>query len=98
MKKIINVFTGEVKAAKENAVLKSAAIGSCVVIAAYDAKEMVGALAHVMLPGASLEKRTSPRTRYAVDAIVEMTGMMTRLGTDRENIEVCMVGGADVLQ
>lgn len=47
MKKIINVFTGEVKAAKENTILKSTAIGSCVVIAAYDAKEMVGALANV---------------------------------------------------
>ena len=98
MKKIINVFTGEVKAAKENTILKSSAIGSCVVIAAYDAKEMVGALAHVMLTGASPEKGIYPKTRYAADAIVEMIGMMTHLGTDRENIEVCLVGGANMLQ
>jgi len=98
MKKIINIFTGEVNAAKENTILKSTAIGSCVVIAAFDAKEMVGALAHVMLPGASPEKRNSSRTKYAADAIVKMTGMMTRLGSDRENIEVCLVGGANMLQ
>ncbi len=98
MKIIIYVLTGEVKAAKENTILKSAAIGSCVVIAAYDAKEMVGSMAHVMLPGASPEKASSPKTRYAANAIVEMTDMMTRLGTDRENIEVCLVGGANVLK
>ncbi|MBC8465610.1 chemotaxis protein CheD [bacterium] len=98
MKKIINVLTGEVIAAKETTILKSAAIGSCVVIAAYDTANKTGALAHVMLPGASPGKDTFPRTRYADEAIVEMIGMMTRLGTDRENIEVCLVGGANVLQ
>ena len=98
MKKSINVSTGEVKAAKANTILNSPAIGSCVVIAAYDAKEMVGALAHVMIPGTSPEKTSSPRTRYAADAIEEMITMMTVLGTDRKNIEVCLVGGANVLK
>ena len=97
-KRIIYVQSGEVKTDTKDEILKSTAIGSCVVIAAYDAKEMVGALAHVMLPGASPEKTTSPETRYAADAIVEMISMMTRLGTDRENIEVCLVGGANMLQ
>ncbi|MBC8438610.1 MAG: chemotaxis protein CheD [Deltaproteobacteria bacterium] len=98
MKKSIHVSTGEVNAARANTILNSPAIGSCVVIVAYDAKKMVGAMAHVMLPGTSPEKRTSQRTRYAEDAIEEMIGMMTRQGTDRENIEVCLVGGANVLQ
>lgn len=98
MKKSINVSTGEVKAAKANTILNSPAIGSCVVIAAYDAKEMVGAMAHVMLPGTSPEKTSSPRNRYAAHAIEEMITMMTGLGTDRKNIEVCLVGGANVLK
>lgn len=98
MKKTIHVSTGEVKAAKKTAILKSAAIGSCVVIAAYDAKKMIGAMAHVMLPGTSPKKTSSPRTRYAVDAIEKMIAMMTPLGTDRKNIEVCLVGGANILQ
>ena len=78
--------------------MKSAAIGSCVVIAAYDAANKVGALAHVMLPGVSPEKKASQRTRYAADAIEEMVNSMVRLGTGKENIEVCLVGGANVLQ
>lgn len=98
MKKSIHASTGEVIAAKANTILKSLAIGSCVVIAAYDVKKMVGALAHVMIPGTSPEKTSSPRTRYAADAIEEMITMMTVLGTDRKNIEVCLVGGANVLK
>ena len=98
MKKISNVLTGEVKTAKDNTIFQSKAIGSCVVIAGYDTKEMVGAMAHVMLPGVSPEKNSGPRTRYAANAIEEMIGMMIRLGTDRENIEVCLVGGANVLK
>ncbi len=98
MKKTINVSTGEVNAAKGNTLLNSPAIGSCVVIAAYDAKEMVGAMAHVMLPGTSPEKTSSLRTRYAADAIEKMIAMMTHLGTDRKNIEVCLIGGANVLK
>jgi chemotaxis protein CheD len=98
MKNHIHVSTGEVNAAKETTILMSAAIGSCVVIAAYDVANKIGALAHIMLPGTSPFKRTSDRTRYAEDAIEEMIGMMTGLGTDRENIEVCLVGGANVLK
>jgi len=98
MKKSIHVSTGEVNAAIEDAILKSAAIGSCVVIAAYDATNKTGAMAHVMLPGVSPEKTNTPRTRYAADAIAEMIAMMTQLGTDPKNIEVCLVGGANVLK
>ncbi|MBC8321878.1 MAG: hypothetical protein H8E34_14300 [Bacteroidetes bacterium] len=45
--------------------MKSTATGSCFVIAAYDAKEMVGTLSHIMLPGVSGEKTSLPKTNYA---------------------------------
>lgn len=96
--KIIDVHTGGVKAAKEGTILKSTAIGSCVVIAAYEASKKAGALAHVMLPGVSPEKKASQGTRYAADAIKEMLTIMTRMGTDKENIEVCLVGAGNVLK
>jgi chemotaxis protein CheD len=93
----INVLTGELKASNENIIFKSSAIGSCVVIAGYDKKLMVGAMAHIMLPGISPEKSKSPRTRYAFNAIEDMIERMISLGADRENIEVCVVGGSNVL-
>lgn len=97
MEQIINILTGEVKASKKNIIFKSSAIGSCIVIAGYDKKLMVGAMAHIMLPGVSPVKSKTPKTRYAVNAIEEMIKRMIRLGTDRENIEVCIVGGSNVL-
>ena len=98
MKKIIDVYTGEVKAGRKNTILKSNAIGSCVVIAAYDSTKKVGALAHVMLPGAAPERETFQRTRYAADAIEEIINRMTHLGANKDDIEVCLVGGGNVLK
>jgi chemotaxis protein CheD len=98
MKEIIHVLSGEVKASKEKIIFKSSAIGSCVVIASYDKKLLVGAMAHVMLPGVSPEKSKTPKTRYAQNAIEEMIERMISLGADIENIEVCVVGGSNVLK
>ena len=98
MMETINVLTGEVKASKENIIFKSSAIGSCIVIAGYDKKLMVSAMAHVMLPGTSPEKSKTPKTRYAFNAIEDMIERMISLGADKENIEVCMVGGSNVLK
>ena len=95
---LIDVYTGEVKAGGENTILKSNAIGSCVVIAAYDASKKVGALAHVMLPGAAPEGKTFQRTRFAADSIEEMINRMTHLGAHKDDIEVCLVGGGNVLE
>ncbi|MEN6619187.1 MAG: chemotaxis protein CheD [Rikenellaceae bacterium] len=94
----INVLTGEVNASNENIIFKSSAIGSCVVIAGYDKKLMVGGMAHVMLPGVSPEKSKTPKTRYAQNAIEEMIERMISSGARNENIEVCVVGGSNVLK
>ncbi len=97
MKKIVDVYTGEVKAGKEDMLLKSNAIGSCIVIAAYDSIQKVGALAHIMLPGvAPLGKHLQP-TRYASNAIEEMIKQMTHLGANIKRTETCLVGGGNVL-
>ena len=55
MKQVLDVKTGEVKAGTGESVLRSIAIGSCVVVAAYDFNRKTGALAHVMLPGTAPE-------------------------------------------
>jgi chemotaxis protein CheD len=97
MREIVDVNTGEVKVGGEKVVLRSIAIGSCIVIAAYDSEKKIGAMAHVMLPG-SAPKKALERTRYAADAIEEMIYQMTGAGADKDNIEVCLVGGGNVLK
>lgn len=98
MKNIIDVQTGEVKAGSGEVIIKSDAIGSCIAIVAYDSRKKAGAIAHVMLPGVSPEKCTPPRTRYAADAIDVMINEVARLGVNSDDIEVCLVGGANVLK
>ncbi len=98
MGKVIDVNTGMVKAAKAGTILRSLAIGSCVVIAAYDSSEKVGAMAHIMLPGRAPRGADHGKTRYAADAIDEMIHRITRTGANKRELEVCLVGAGNVLK
>ncbi|RKY24700.1 MAG: chemotaxis protein CheD [Planctomycetota bacterium] len=98
MKKVIDVRIGQVKVQQGKVILESRAIGSCIAIVAYDVTKGIGALAHVMLPGrAPADKETSQKTRYAADAIDAIVSKMARLGSKNGDIEVALVGGANVL-
>jgi chemotaxis protein CheD len=97
MKKVVDINTGEVRVKRGNIILRSVAIGSCVVIAAYDSSEKAGALAHIMLPGSAPEK-SKEKTKYAANGINEMIQLMTCSGIEKNNIEVCIVGGGNVLK
>ena len=97
MREIIDVNTGQVKLGRGKVLLRSLAIGSCIAVAAYDSKAGMGAMAHIMLPGSAPEK-FSESTKYAANAIDEMIGMMLDADSQRDNIEVCLVGAGNVLQ
>ena len=99
MKEIVDVQIGQVKADKGKVILQSKAIGSCIAIVAYDTAKNAGALAHVMLPGkAPVRKKRRQETRYAADAIDKMVNQMSQLGSKTEDIEVFLVGAANVLR
>ena len=98
MKEVIDISTGVVEVAGAGAILRSSAIGSCIVIAAYDSSKKVGAMAHIMLPGRAPKDADSKRTRYAADAIDEMINRMTRTGANQCELEVCLVGAGNVLK
>jgi len=93
----IGVDSGEVAVTGGASVLRANAIGSCVVVAAYDPNAGVGGMAHVMLPGASRDPDPSLRTKYAEDAMQEMMRKMAALGADGSRVRVCLIGGANVL-
>jgi chemotaxis protein CheD len=98
VEKVINVGTGAVKVGRAGVTLGSTAIGSCIVIAAYDSSRKVGALAHVMLPGRVPKEAGRKRTRYAANAIDELIDKIGRTGAKKCDIEVCLVGGGNVLK
>lgn len=97
MTKTIDVQIGQVEAGRDKVILQSNAIGSCIAIAAYDATRNIGAMAHVMLPGSAPLKKASEKTKFAADAIDTILNKMARLGSKTDDIEVALVGGANVL-
>lgn len=97
MSEAIDVNTGEVKAAKEPAMLRSVAIGSCVVVAALNFKRKIGAMAHIMLPG-SAPQHSLEKTKYAFDGIEQLLNQMFETGASADEIGVCLVGGGNVLK
>ena len=94
----VDVFTSEVKSGMRNTILKSNAIGSCVVVVAFDQKLKAGAIAHIMLPGSAPKKNRANILKYCDNAIEELLNQLTLLGCDRSGIETCIVGGANVLR
>ncbi len=97
MKSIIDVNTGEVHVSDQDDILRSLAIGSCIVIAAYDSKKRVAGMAHIMLPGRAPKKELQ-KTKYAVNAIADMLEMMAKAGSRSKDIVVCLVGAGNVLE
>ncbi len=98
MKRIMDVQIGQIKVSKGKVILQSKAIGSCIAIAAHDPTNNSGSLAHVMLPGrAPAGKKPSEKTRYAADAIDAIISRMSRRGSKKDDLEVTLVGGGNVL-
>ena len=97
METTIDVNTGKVKLGVKGTLLRSVAIGSCIVIVAYDIIKKMGAMAHIMLPGKA-PKGVTEKTKYASDAIDELLNMLIQAGSERGSIEVCLVGGGNVLK
>jgi len=95
--KIIDVNTGEVKAAVEKGILRSVGIGSCVVVAAYNLRRKIGVMAHIMLPGIA-PQQSLEKTKYAFDGIEQLLNQMLEAGANTDETEVCLVGAGNVLQ
>jgi len=95
-KKSVDVNTGEVKVAEKGTILRSVGIGSCVVVAAYNIREKIGGMAHIMLPGIA-PQQSLEKTKYAFDGIGQLLNQMLEAGAAKDEIDVCLVGAGNVL-
>jgi chemotaxis protein CheD len=93
---VIDVATGEVRVSSSPVIIRALALGSCVAVVAYDKINKIGGLAHVMLPGKSLKKEQMEKTKYAENAIDTLLTNMQKLGSNRADIEISLVGGANM--
>ena len=97
MKEFIYVNTGEVKSGGSDDILNSGAIGSCVVITAFNPIINIGVMAHVMLPGTVPSTNTFKTTRHAGNAIEELINQLDLPDFEKDIVEICLAGGANVL-
>ncbi len=98
LNRTVYVTTGEIAIACHNETLISTPLGSCVAVAIYDKTTKKGGMAHVMLPGKSRNGDAARPNKYAVDAVERLVKRLQQKGVHPENMEVCLVGGANVLK
>jgi len=92
------VNTGEIRSGGNDTILNSGAIGSCIVITAFDSDNKIGAMAHIMLPGKHHQNSTTNSLRFAEAAVEELFCQLEKKGSLKDNLEICVVGGANVLK
>ena len=79
MDKII-VGIAEGKVARENQVLISYALGSCVGVCLYDPRERIAGMAHIILPGRKYSAHWDNAYKFADEGIHELMNQMREQG------------------
>ena len=95
--KIIDISMSDMKVAKNDGVLRSSGIGSCVVITLFDPVVRVGALAHPML-AKNISDTTDHSLRFVDKAIDAMISALERMGARKSQLEAKIVGGANMFK
>ncbi len=97
--KIIDVQIGQVKSRRLDGVLKSTAIGSCIVVTAYNSYRKCAVMTHIMLPGRSpVGKGREDKYKYAEDAIDEVMERLSLMGANFKETYFILAGGGNVLK
>lgn len=76
------------------------ALGSCIGITIHDPYAGVGGILHYMLPLSSLDEAKAAKNPFMFgdSGIPELFKAAYRAGATKENLRVCMAGGASVIQ
>jgi chemotaxis protein CheD len=94
---IIEVGTGEVRVSGNDDVLRSGAIGSCIVVVLFDREMNLGGFAHLMVPGRS-PRDDDKSLRYVEDGMDALISKMEDEDSDIGSLEACVVGAGNVLK
>ena len=88
------VKVADAKVGMAGDVLVTYGLGSCVAIMLYDAKVLVGGMAHILLPTPSLAKPGASAQKFPETAIPLVLEEMTSLGANPQRVTARVVGGA----
>ena len=97
MEKQLVVGIGDMKLTRENGVLITYALGSCIGISFYDPYIRLGALLHIMLPARN-NPSDSRLFKYADTGIQETVRKLTAFGMVKSRTIVKIAGGAKMFE
>jgi len=93
------IATGHLAAGSQNGIISTSPLGSCVAVVAYDKTLKTGGIVHTMLPGKSPAKNKGGGKQNMPKTTIEnLLDTLKSLGSKKANIEICLVGGANVLR
>lgn len=93
---LIYIQPGEIHLARSPAILRTV-LGSCVGVTFWCARLGIGALCHGVLPRCPLGMRTQEGYRYVDFSICNLARQLEGFGADRDEVQIKVFGGADVL-
>jgi chemotaxis protein CheD len=84
---------------KENAMLATYSLGSCMGVSIYDPLLRVGGLLHAMLPDSSIDPlKASVQPAMFVDTgIPDLFRAASDLRAEKDRVQICVVGGAQIM-
>ena len=90
-----HVNVGDAAVMREQGVLASLGLGSCVALMLYDRATRIGALAHILLPHEALSRTPGKPSKYASTAVAHLLELMRAM--ERVHApEARVVGGASM--
>ncbi|HET7583411.1 MAG TPA: chemotaxis protein CheD [Gemmatimonadaceae bacterium] len=92
----IRVKVADAAVGQGDAILSTVGLGSCVAIALLDAQAGVGALAHVLLPSATMARDQSNPAKFPSTAVPHMLKAMRALGARESRVTAKIAGGASM--
>ncbi len=95
MKEVI-VRVADWAAERDDAVIVTLGLGSCVAIMLHDPGARIGAMAHILLPSKSLARDTSNPAKFPETAVPLLLERLSVLGADRRRLVAKLAGGASM--
>lgn len=94
---VITVRLGEYAVASNPHFLSTLSLGSCLAIIFYCQRKKIGGLAHAMLPEPSGQVHDPSPGKYVTTAISALFEEFRKRGVLKSEIEVALIGGANLL-
>ena len=96
--KFVLLQTGEIAIDNGAFIINSGPLGSCIAVVIVDPCNVIGGIAHVMLPGTNKHTLSESDCRYAEGAIPTLVDRLINSGSVKKNMKAFAIGAGNVLK